>query len=342
MNVIVTACHVPFIFGGATNHINGLVHALQQAGHNVELVRFPFQFQPESAIHNLMDYCEGLDLSRPNGQQVDRVISLQFPGYGVQHPHHVVWIMHQHRMAYELFDAAAATPEQTRLRDAVVAYDTRVLSRAHYRFANSQRVAQRLQQYNGLDATSLPHPPALAEAFRCGPAQPYIFCPSRLESLKRQDLLIEAARHLKSSVAIVIAGTGGQQERFQQMVRDYGLQDRVRFLGHITEAEKVAFYAHSLGVFFAPFDEDYGYITLEAMLSSKPVITCTDSGGPLEFVVEGETGRVLPPEPEAIAQAIDALHADQDAAARMGRAGLDRYRSMNISWANTVERLLEV
>src|SRR5690606_6929488 len=211
MNIIVTASHTPFIFGGATNHVNGLVDALRREGHNVELMRFPFQFQPESSIHNLMDFCEELDLSQPNGQRVDRVISLQFPGYGVQHPHHVVWVMHQHRMVYELYDEASATPEQQRLREAVVAYDTRVLSRSHYRFANSQRVAQRLQQYNGLQATSLPHPPALAEAFRCATAEPYIFCPSRLETLKRQDLLIEAARHLRSPVAIVIAGTGGQQ-----------------------------------------------------------------------------------------------------------------------------------
>ena len=40
----------------------------------------------------------------------------------------------------------------------------------------------------------------------------------------------------------------------------------------------------ALGVIFPPLDEDYGYVTLEAMLAAKPVITCTDSGGPLEFV----------------------------------------------------------
>ncbi len=342
MNIIVTACQVPFIFGGAMHQVNGLVTALQQAGHNVELMRFPFQFSPESSIHRLMGHCEELDLSMPNGQRVDRVISLQFPGYGVRHPRHVVWVMHQHRSVYELFDAATATPEQLALRDAVVDYDNRVLGRAYYRFAESARVAERLRQYNGLDSTPLAHPPALESQFRTAPAQPYIFYPSRLETLKRQDLLIEAARHMRSPVGIVIAGTGGQQAHYQQLVRDYGLEGRVRFVGHITEAEKLAFYANSLGVFFAPFDEDYGYITLEAMLSSKPVLTCTDSGGPLEFVLDGETGRVLPPEPQAIAQAIDQLHASQDAAARMGRAGLSHYRSLNISWPATVSRLLEV
>ncbi|NMG56732.1 glycosyltransferase family 4 protein [Aromatoleum aromaticum] len=340
MNIIVTACQVPFIFGGATHQVNGLVGALQAAGHNVELLRFPFQFQPEAAIHRLMAHCEELDLAMPNGQRVDRVISLQFPGYGVQHPHHIVWVMHQHRAVYELFDPASASPELARLRTAVSAWDTRILARAHHRFAESARVAERLRHYNGLDSEPLAHPPAFADAFRCAPAEPYIFYPSRLETLKRQELLIEAARHLRSPVAILIAGTGGQHTRYQHLIARYGLEGRVRLLGHITEAEKIAFYAHALGVFFAPFDEDYGYITLEAMLSSKPVLTCTDSGGPLEFVVAGETGSILPPQPEAIAAAIDALHAAPEHAAAMGRAGLARYRSLGITWAKTVERLL--
>ena len=342
MNIIVTACQVPFIFGGATHQVNGLVDALRVAGHNVELMRFPFQFHPESAIHDLMRHCGELDLSCPNGQTVDRVISLQFPGYGVQHPRHVVWVMHQHRAVYELFDPAQASPAQHKLRAAVIDYDQRVLARAHHLFAESPRVAERLRHYNGLGSEPLAHPPAYAERFCCAPAQPYIFYPSRLETLKRQDLLIEAARHLRSPVAILIAGTGGQQAQLAQKITRYGLEDRVRLLGHITEAEKLAFYAHALGVFFAPFDEDYGYITLEAMLSSKPVITCTDSGGPLAFVADGETGFVLPPEPQAIADAIDRLHAQPEVAAQMGRAGRDRYLGMQISWPRVIERLLAV
>lgn len=341
MNIIVTACQVPFIFGGATHHVNGLVDALRGAGHNVELLRFPFQFQPEASIHRLMDHCEALDLSRPNGQRVDRVISLQFPGYGVRHPHHVVWVMHQHRAVYELFDAARASPELAGLRDAVTAYDTRVLARARRLFANSPRVAERLLRYNGLNAEPLAHPPAHAGRFRTAPPQPYVFYPSRLETLKRQTLLIEAARHLRSPAVILIAGTGGQHPRCAALIEKYGVGDRVRLLGHISEAEKIAFYAHALAVFFGPYDEDYGYITLEAMLSAKPVLTCTDSGGPLAFVRDGETGRVLPPEPQAIAEAIDALHADTAGAVRMGRAGLDLYRSLGISWQATLERLLE-
>lgn len=342
MNIIVTACQVPFIQGGADHQVRGLVEALRAAGHRVERLRLPFAFQPESAIERLMDFSEGLDLSAPNGQRVDRVISLQFPGYGVHHPHHVVWIMHQLRAVYELFDAASATPAAARLRERVMDYDGRVLARARHRFAESTRVAERLARFNGLDAEPLHHPPPGVERFRCASSEPYIFFPSRIETLKRQELLIEAARHLRSPVAILIAGVGGAEPRARELIARHGLESRVRLLGHISEAEKIAFYAHALGVFFGPFDEDYGYITLEAMLSSKPVITCTDSGGPLEFVVDGETGRVVEPRPEAIAEAIDALHANAGRAQSMGRAARAHYDSLGLDWSATISRLLEV
>ena len=340
MNIIVTACHVPFISGGAANHIEGTVHGLRSMGHQVELVRLPFQFAPEQAIHDVMRFAEELDLTMPNGQRVGRVISLQFPGYGVRHPHHVVWLMHQHRVAYELFDTKQASPEQRQLRDAVTAFDNRVLLRACHLFANSPRVAERLKTFNAVDSEALAHPPALASFFRCAPAQPYIFYPSRLETLKRQDLLIRAAALTGSDVGILIAGTGGQESAYRELIEKLNLQDRVKLLGHITDAEKIAFYANCLGVFFGPFDEDYGYITLEAMLSAKPVITCTDSGGPLEFVMDQQTGHVVAPTEQSIAQAIDELAANPTKAAEWGRAGRAHYQSKNISWTHTLEQLL--
>jgi glycosyltransferase involved in cell wall biosynthesis len=340
MNIIVTACHVPFISGGATNHIKGTVDGLHALGHKVELMRLPFQFAPEQAIHNVMSFAEQLDLTMPNGQRVDRVISLQFPGYGVQHPQHIVWLMHQHRAVYELFDPGKAGPEQFRLRDAVTAFDSRVLQKARHRFANSPRVAERLKVFNSLDSEPLLHPPALASFFRCAPAQPYIFYPSRLETLKRQELLIRAAALTRSDVGILIAGTGGQEPAYQELIAKLNLQNRVKLLGHITDAEKIAFYANCLGVFFGPFDEDYGYITLEAMLSAKPVITCTDSGGPLEFVVDQQTGHVVEPTPQCVAAAIDALAAATTKAEKMGENGLQHYRSKNINWNQTIEQLL--
>ena len=337
---MVAANIAPFLRGGADDHIEGLVAALRGHGHEVVCLRFPFRFSPTSAIESLMAFCEDYDINAPNGVRIERLISLQFPAYGLLHDDHRVWLMHQHRAAYELYDAADATDAERQLRERIQAFDDRVLARIPRRFANSARVAERLQAYNAIQAEPLYHPPKAAQQFYTDAAEPYIFYPSRLESLKRQDLLIEAARRLRSPVGMIIAGDGGQHERYTRLIEQHGLRHRVRMLGRITEAEKRAFYAHALGVFYGPRDEDYGYVTLEAMLAHKPLITCSDSGGPLEFVQHEQTGLIVDPTPDAVAAAVDWLHGHPADAAAMGRAGRQRYQALDISWSRVVDTLL--
>ncbi len=340
MKVLVAANIAPFLPGGADYHIEGLVRALGERGHDVVCLRFPFRFSPSSSIDSLMRFCEDYDVNAPNGVHIDRLISLQFPAYGLLHDDHRVWVMHQHRAAYELYDEANAGEGERQLRERIHAFDNRVLGRIPRRFANSKRVAERLHQFNGLDSEPLYHPPHGADGFYCDRAEDYVFFPSRLEALKRQDLLIEAASHVKSPVGFLIAGDGGQHGRYAEMIERFGIADRVRLLGRITEEEKRAFYARSLAVFYGPFDEDYGYVTLEAMLSSKPVITCTDSGGPLEFVEHQHTGLVVAPDALALAGAIDRLYQSPRWAASLGEAGRRRYEAMGIDWQQVVDRLI--
>ncbi|HKB39810.1 MAG TPA: glycosyltransferase, partial [Gemmataceae bacterium] len=89
-----------------------------------------------------------------------------------------------------------------------------------------------------------------------------------------------------------------------------------------------------------PLDEDFGYVTLEAMLSSKPMLTCSDSGGPLEFVQPRQTGLVAEPTPEAVAAALDELWRDRDQARAWGQAGRAHYEKLGITWPRVVQRLL--
>ncbi|MDZ7853753.1 MAG: glycosyltransferase family 4 protein [Halomonas sp.] len=340
MRILLSATLVPFIHGGADYHIQGVAKALRERGHEVELMRLPFRFGPEADIRELMRHVETLDMAAPNGIEIDRAISLQFPTWGLHHPDHTVWVMHQHRACYELYDDALATPVQRELCGAVHAFDSRHLPQARRLLANSRRVAERLRHYNGLKAEPLYHPPYAAERFRCYDDWGYVFYPSRLESLKRQDLLIEAARYLKSPVRIIIAGEGGQYQRYRALIEHHGLRDRVRLTGRISEDEKLAWYANAMAVFFGPFDEDYGYVTLEAMLAGKPVITCTDSGGPCEFVQHDETGWVVEPQPHQLAEAIDSAWANRHRTAEMGRAGQAAYQKADIGWERVVATLL--
>ncbi len=339
MRILVTASHAPFLHGGGERHVDNLCSALRAGGHEVALLRLPFKFAPASDIARLMAFCDGYDLAAPNGRHVDRVISLQFPGYGMRHPQHVVWLMHQHRAVYELFDPSEATPELRDLREKIVAYDTRALSGITRIFANSRRVAERLRQHNGLEATPLYHPPPDAEHLCGGDAWDYVFFPSRLESLKRQDLLIEAARHVATDTKILIGGEGPQRSRYERLIEKHALGDRVRLIGAFSETERIALYAHALAVVFPAFDEDLGYVPLEAMYAAKPVVTCQDSGGPLEFVVAGETGEIVDPSPGALAGAIDRLAAQPHRAREMGEAGRERILAMGLSWPRVVATL---
>lgn len=340
MKILVTGNHVPFIHGGAEYHQQNLVTELKKRGHEVELMRIPFKFQPESDVIRAMDFCKDYDLSLPNGHKVDRVISLQFPAYGIRHPKHVVWVMHQHRAVYELFDQQPQTDAMQQLKQQITNYDNEVLSKAYRLYANSGRVAERLKHYNDLDATPIYHPPPNVDRFFTAPAMDYIFAPSRLETLKRQSLLIEAARYTESPVKFIIAGTGGQLKSYKQLIDQYQLQDKVRLVGHISEEQKLSYYANSLCVFFAPYDEDYGYITLEAWLSSKPVITANDSGGPTELVEHQKNGWILEPKVEEIAKTIDQAWHDKEKTAQMGLTGRQSFDDKQINWDSVIERLL--
>jgi glycosyltransferase involved in cell wall biosynthesis len=76
------------------------------------------------------------------------------------------------------------------------------------------------------------------------------------------------------------------------------------------------------------------------MLASKPVITCSDSGGPLEFVLDKQTGLITEPTPEALAAAVDLLWENRAQARAWGAAGREHYQQLNLTWDNVVRKLL--
>lgn len=339
MRVAITAVQVPYISGGAEAHARGLRDAIATRGHVAELVTAPFRFGPPSEVSRAMRFWEAEDFTLL-AVPPDRVICLTFPSYALRHPAKCLWLLHQHRSAYELYDTAHASAAESALKDEIAGFDSKHIGSIARRFANSKRVSERLKQFNGIDSQPLYHPPPFASRHFSAEAQPYVFFPSRFETAKRQELVIRAMRHVRASASAVFAGEGGQMERMRDLAAELGLNDRVRFLGRVSSEELIALYAHATAVCFTPFDEDYGYITIEAMLSSKPVITCTDSGGPLEFVIDGETGRVTRPDEREIAAAIDDLFSRPTVASQMGKAGRALCERVVPDWDHVVDALL--
>lgn len=344
MRILICTTQVPFTRGGAESHVEGLQRALIETGHQAETVALPFKWYPPSEIMRSAMAWRMLDLSAANGQSIDLVVGMKFPAYLVAHPNKVLWILHQHRSAYNLwgtdFDDLSTYPEGPRVRDWIKHCDENFISEAKKVFANSRTVADRLKKYNNLESEVLYHPPPLADRLRAGEQRDYIFYPSRLEPQKRQELLIEAMKHVRAPVKAVFVGGSSDMKRYESLIKQHGVSDRVCMRGFVSDDELIDLYADALGVCYFPFDEDYGYVTLQSMLAAKPVIVPTDGGGATEFVEDGVTGSIVGADPQAIAETIDQLHADRERARRMGEQARDKIASAHLSWANVVEKIL--
>jgi len=340
--ILVCETQVPFVKGGAEFHVDELVRQLQAHGYDTERVRLPFKWYPKAEILAHAAAWRLLDLAESNGRPVDLVIGTRFPSYFVRHPSKVVWLIHQYRAAYELAGSAYSDfrhiEGDVALRTKLVELDTQMLGECTRRYANSANTAARVARYNGLPVEPLYHPPRLAAALHGGPVGDYVLSVSRLEQVKRVDLAIRAMTFAPRGLRLLVAGTGTQDHALHELAVSLGVGSRVQFLGAVSDTEIIDLYAGALGVIFAPYDEDYGYVTLEAFLSRKPVITTRDSGGPNEFVVDDVNGFVCEPEPEALGAAVGRLDAERAHAAALGDAGFDRARE--ITWSGVIERLV--
>jgi glycosyltransferase involved in cell wall biosynthesis len=342
VRVLVLESQTPFVHGGAEILSRELLGALRGHGYEAELVSIPFRDSPREELMAHAAAWRLIDLTRALDRSIDAVVATKFPTYFVRHPAKVAWLVHQHRAAYELcgtpFSDFEHTERDVGLRKRLLELDTEMLRECRGLFSIARTVSARLQKYNQLAATPLYHPPRLAASIRSGPFGDYLLTVSRLEKVKRIDLAIEAMARVRGTTKLVVAGDGSERAALAARVEALGLGDRVRLAGRVDDAELIELLAGARALLFTPFEEDYGYVTLEAFLARKPVVTTTDSGGPLEFVEDGVNGLVAAPTPDAVADAVARLASDAAAAARLGDAGYARARL--ITWDGVVEQLM--
>jgi len=319
--------------GGAERLFRGLTDALVDRGADATLVAVPNDESGFDAIQASYLRFWDLDLSGFDG-----VVSSKAPSFAVRHPNHVCYLMHTMRVFYDMFDREY--PDATRLqhkqRDFIRKLDSALLAdtRLRQRLCIGTEVADRLMAFNGLSAEVMRHPSTL-QGLHDGPFE-HFFLPGRLHRWKRVDLAIDAFRRTKVPCPLIVSGTGEDEAHFRALAEG---DDRIRFVGRLTEAELADHYARSLGVLFVPQREDLGLVTFEAFLSGKPVLTVSDSGEPANVVQDGVTGHVCPPDPDALAARMTALHADPAGAARMGAAG--RARIAQTTWDGVARRLMD-
>lgn len=343
MRIAVCAVQVPFIRGGAELLCDNLYNELIRRNYEVEYVRIPFKWYPPEEIINNSLVWRLLDLSESNGTKIDCVIATKFPSYLVKHQNKVVWLLHQHRTAYDLayteFDDLLNNNGEI-IKKKIHYMDNKYLKETNKLYTIAQNVTDRLWKYNGIASETLYHPPPQMGKYYCEDYDNYIFYPSRLDHLKRQGLIIESMKYIKNNIRLKIAGTGPKRDDYVKLAEELKVNDKIDFLGYVSEERLLNLYANALCVTYVPVDEDLGYITLESFLSKKPVITCVDSGGPKEFVEDGVNGFILEPNPKKIAEKIDLIY-ENGLSKKMGDVGYKKITSMDLSWDKVVNKLLE-
>jgi glycosyltransferase involved in cell wall biosynthesis len=348
--ILILGAKVPFTHGGQEVLISSLLGRIRSLGHSVDVIELPFNPLPKENLLTQAAMWRSLDLSNFAGQQIDLVIATKYPTYFARHPRKSVWLVHQLRSLYDLYGGQFSDfgddPRDEALRRLITDGDTLALGECVYRAAISKNVSERLLAFNNLSSETLYPPLPLGDLYRSQDPENYILSVGRLCRIKRVDLMIEALSSMRSELHLKIVGKPdepGIMEYLTNTMKKFGVEDRVHFLGRVSDEELVELYSRALGVYYAPFDEDYGYVTLEAMASSRPVVTATDSGGTLEFVIDGKNGRIVKPEAAAIGNAFNELYNEKSRAIEMGKNGralIESSGMISAGWDELTSKLL--
>ena len=345
MKVLIATVQIPFVRGGAERLAEGLLHALLTEGHRAEIVALPFKWYPAEQLSDHMLAARLLDLTE-FCEPVDRVIALKFPAYLIPHPSKVVWLLHQHRQAYELWGGPCSDlhhyPNGRLVRDAIRQADQLLATEARAIYTISETVSKRLWEYNGVASTPLLHPPPNAEQFYCAPGEEYLYFPSRLASNKRQGLVLEALAHTRLPVQVWFAGRADRASESEALVAQaerLQVAGRIRWLGEVTEEEA----------------QWLRGVPGRRLYAGRGGSRLRDPGG--DAVVQGgcdlsgfgRAARVHPARGEradhradaaGLALALDRLWADPWQAAAWGRNARRAYETLDPNWSTVVRRLV--
>ncbi|CCJ36713.1 glycosyltransferase [Methanoculleus bourgensis MS2] len=184
---------------------------------------------------------------------------------------------------------------------------------------------------NGIDVAEYPDLPARGR-FRAkwgiDDATKVVLYLGRLDPTKGIDLLIRSfagvTREFDDAVLMLVGGDMGHNEEFRERVRSLDLDGRVIFTGFVSKEDKMAAFTDA-DVFVTPSFTGFPITFLEACLCGTPIVT-TEQGDLLAWI-EGTVGFNTGYTPEALADAIGKLLADDALRARFGAQAKDLVRT---------------
>ena len=323
---------------GSEAHLLSLLPRLRERGWNIRMLML-HEHEPGAWEFARELEARGVPLDAiPLRADVDPLAFLHLTGYLVRRR---PALLHTHLVHADVYGQMAGTLARVPLRFSTkhgfnefregrgfALADRTVASLAHVHIAISRGLARYLAETEGFaeDGFQIVHygiPRADEPAPFEGP--PRLLCIGRLIPIKGHVVLLRAlaqARLEVPDVELAIAGRGPLEPALRALAKELGLEEAVRFLGHVVPVQRAI---EASGIVVVPsLGEGFGMVALEAMERARPVIAAA-IGGLADIVRDGETGLLLPPaEVEPLARAIVELARDPERAARMGRAGRER------------------
>lgn len=159
----------------------------------------------------------------------------------------------------------------------------------------------------------------------------------RLKKYKGVHLCIEAFAAMRRPDAVLeIAGAGDYRPQLEALARSLDLGERVRFLGRISEAEKLSLLRRSWALVFASPKEGWGITNLEAAACATPVVA-SNSPGIRESVVDGKTGYLVSHgDVQAMGAAMGRIASSAELVAQLGAAA--RTFAEGFTWENAADQ----
>jgi len=345
MKVLVINNMAPFVWGGAEELAENLKQNLIIHGHEAEILRIPFKYEPANDIISQMMMVRAFELTN-----VDHVIALKFPVYLIRHPKKTIWLLHQYRQAYDLFDVGLSNIPNSdnglKLKKSIKNADNEAFIESRAIYTNSKVTQDRLFKYNNIKSTVLLPPVNNPEIFTGGIMDDYIFAGGRINGMKRQCLLLEALSKTKKRVKMIIAGppdSDADRNTLILLLEKLNLKDRVKLdLRFLPRQEYANYLNKSLASIYIPLDEDsLGYVMMESATAGKALLTTSDSGGLLHLVKHKETGLISEPNAESIAEILDVIWEDKKKALLYGEQAREYWNSLNITWNNVIKVLVK-
>ena len=334
----------PFVSGGAEILVGDLMKELKNRGFEAHVFRLPFPndfFDPNVLFRtilsaNLIDFSE-----------YDKVIAFKFPAFYAIHPNKVLWLFHQFRQVYDMYNLENGFKDDDigkAVREIVYLNDCRQINNARVVYAISES-SKRLKQYNGIESNVLMAPLKDWELYHYNSIGDYIYYPSRISRLKRQDLAVEAMKYVKTPVKLILDGKCPDEAydlEIRRIIEKNHLENKVTYNnGWVEDDDKIKKYSDCLGALYIAYQEDScGFGTMESFYSSKPVISCTDSGGTYELIEDKKTGLFVEPKAEALAKAMDEFYDNKKRTYEMGQAARQEIIRRNINWDETIRKLM--